>query len=325
MIPNDNKVLVTGGSGFIGTNLVEELARLGVVVRNFDRKAPPDSRYESVHVAGDVLDLKALRKTVGDFQPEYVVHLAARCDLKGRSVEEYPDNTQGVLNVISAIKESASLKRVIFASSRYVHANEVQPARDDEYSPFTAYGASKVEGEKIVRKSSMRVPWIIVRPTSIWGPWFDVPYKGFFRAVKRGLYIHPKSEQIFKSYGYVGNVVHQILAFLQAEENSVAGRVFYTADYDPIEVRDMAERIRIHFGAPPVRQSPLLLLKSLARTGDLFRRLGMYNPPLTSFRLGNLRVQMVYDLSETAKIAGPLPFDLEHGVERTVEWMRRND
>jgi GlcNAc-P-P-Und epimerase len=322
MTLNFSRVLVTGGSGFIGTNLIQELNGLGVVVRNFDYKQPVDPGHRNVHVTGNILDLDAIRRAADEFQPEVIVHLAARCDLKGRSIEDYPENIQGVVNVVEALKECTSLKRVIFTSSRYVHKNEVQPARDDEYSPFTAYGASKVEGEKIVRRSSIRAPWVIIRPTSIWGPWFDVPYKGFFQAVRRGLYIHPRSEKIFKSYGYVGNVVHQILAFLNAEISAVQSRVFYTADYAPTEVHDMAERIRRHFNAPPIRQSPLPLLQGLARAGDLLGRLGVRNPPLTSFRLGNLRFQMVYDLSETAKITGPLPFDLEKGVERTVEWMR---
>jgi nucleoside-diphosphate-sugar epimerase len=323
MIEQSSKVLVTGGSGFIGTNLIEELSRLGASVRNYDRKVPRKSGHANLHVSGDILDLAALRRVVSEFQPEFVVHLAARCDLEGRAVDDYLENTQGVLNVIEALNDCASLKRVIFASSRYVHANEIQPSRDDDYSPFTAYGASKAEGERLVRRSVIKASWLIVRPTSIWGPWFDVPYKSFFLAVQKGLYMHPRNEKIFKSYGYVGNLVHQTLAFLQADERSVHGRVFYTADYAPIEIMDLAERIRRHFDGPPIRQSPLLLLKALARTGDMLGALGMHNPPLTSFRLGNLRAQMIYDLSATARIAGPAPFDLENSVERTVEWLKR--
>jgi len=322
MTPGFSRVFVTGGSGFIGTNLVQELLRRRITTRSFDCKPPLDANHEFVHTPGDVLDRAAICRAISDFQPDFVVHLAARCDLRGQSIDEYPENTRGVLNVIEALKESTSLRRVIFASSRYVHVNEVQPVRDDEYSPFTAYGASKAEGERIVRQNLTRVPWVIVRPTSIWGPWFDVPYKGFFHAVRRGVYLHPKSERIFKSYGYVGNVVHQLLTFLQAEERAVQGRVFYTADYIPIEMRDMAERIRRQFDAPPIRQTPLFMLKGLARAGDLLRRFGVYNPPLSSFRLKNLRTQMVYDLSATAEIVGPSPFGLDAGIAKTVEWMK---
>src|SRR5947209_4349655 len=320
-----NRVFVSGGSGFIGTNLIERMRADRVEVLNYDWKPALYHPAEDLRVHGDILDRAKLLQTMKDFNPDVVVHLAARCDIAGKTLDEYRANTVGVKNVIASVKAVPSVSRVIFASSRYVHRNESQPARDDDYSPFTMYGASKVEGEKIVRASGLEVPWVIVRPTSIWGPWFDVPYKGFFRAVQKGLYIHPKGEKIYKSYGYVGNVVHQLLKIQTSPIHCIHGRVLYLADYDPIEVGTMAESIRTQFRAPPVRQAPLALMRSIAKVGDACRALGWYNPPLTSFRLNNLRVQMVYNISPTSGVAGPLPFSAEQGIERTVEWMKRSN
>ena len=318
------RIFVTGGSGFIGTNLVQSLIEDGCEVLNFDHKLPLDSRHRKYHQAGEILDPQALQSAIEAFQPAWVVHLAARCDLGGSSLSDYTCNMSGVQNLISAVQSTGSVMRVVFASSRYVHPTATQPQRDDEYAPFTHYGASKAESEKIVRSSGLEIPWVIIRPTSIWGPWFGVPYKGFFDALRKGVYVHPRGERLYKTYGYVGNVVYQIKQFLSAPSEVVHGRTFYVADYQPLEIREMAEVIREAFGAPPVRDVPLSVLRMMATAGDGFRKLGWKNPPLTSFRLNNLRTQMVYDMSATQEIAGRCPYTMKEGVQATVDWIEQN-
>ena len=317
------RVFVTGGSGFIGTNLVQSLVDSGLEVLNFDQKPPLNRNHRKHHREGEILNAEALKFATQSFQPELVVHLAARCDLDGTSLADYDANTTGVRNMISAIGDLESVKRIVFASSRYVHSTAMQPPRDDEYTPFTYYGASKAESEKIVRSSNLKIPWVIIRPTSIWGPWFGVPYRGFFDALRRGLYVHPRGERLHKTYGYVGNVVHQIRQFLSVSAELVHGRVFYVADYQPLEIREMAESIREAFGAPAVREVPMVVLHMLATAGDWGQKLGWKNPPITSFRLSNLCTQMVYDMSPTQEIVGPCPYSMEEGVRTTVDWIKQ--
>jgi len=210
----------------------------------------------------------------------------------------------------------------MFASSRYVHRNWPAPKDPDEYSPFTSYGESKVRGEVIVKESGLTTCWSIVRPTSIWGPWFRIPYRNFFDAVRKGLYVHPDGVKILKSYGFVLNSVHQIRAIVLGAPEAVGGRVFYLADYDPLDVFEWANAISRSFGAPKVRSVPLWVLRALAKAGDLGKACGMYNPPLSSFRLENLLTQMVYDTSETEKVVGHLPYCMSEGVQITTDWMR---
>lgn len=294
----------------------------GIEAVNYDWVAPRDPSMAKLHILGDILDRDSLSGAVKKFKPDVVIHLAARCDLNGATIDDYEANTIGVKNVIKTIQGTPSVARAIFASSRYVHRNEEQPLKEDDYSPFTMYGASKAEGEKIVRASDLEMPWVIVRPTSIWGPWFDIPYRSFFDAVRKGWYVHPRGEELYKSFGYVGNVVHQLCAMGVAAEHLLARKTFYVADYEPVEVRSMAERIRVEFSAPAVREVPLQVMRGIARIGDVCQAAGWKNPPLTSFRLSNLRSQMVYDLSATKGVVGGLPYSVEEGIERTVGWMR---
>jgi len=227
-----------------------------------------------------------------------------------------------VANVIEAVRSMPSLERVIFASSRMVCRIDHPPAAADEYSPPNAYGESKMVGELLVRAARVGRPWTIVRPTSIWGPWFDVPYKTFFLSVARGRYVIVRDRTVDKSFGFVGNFVHQIERILSAPAEDVAGRTLYLGDYPPVNVGEMAERIREAVGGPPIRTVPMAALRPAAKAGDLAKRLGWREPPLSTFRLDNLVTPMVFDLSPVAAIAGTLPYSMEEGVRITVEWLR---
>jgi nucleoside-diphosphate-sugar epimerase len=315
------RVLVTGGSGFIGTNLIDSFLKDQWQVLNYDCDEPRDPRHHHLLLKGDIQDAAALTAAARDFRPDHVVHLAARVDLDGQTLTDYDANTTGVRNMIDAIRSSGTVRRAIFASSRYVHRTEYFPQNDHDYSPFTRYGESKVETEKIVRASGLQIPWVLIRPTSIWGPWFRIPYRTFFDTVRRGLYLHPKGKRIAKSYGYVGNVVHQIRQFLAVDSEKVNGRTFYVSDDHNMDVLEFAQTIQRAFNAPPVRQVPLVVLQALGKSGDLLKKLGMSNPPLTSFRLNNLLTPMNYDLSPTRDVAGPSPWSLDQGVRATVDWM----
>ena len=64
------------------------------------------------------------------------------------------------------------------------------------------------------------------------------------------------------------------------------------------------------------------MLEPAAKAGDLLKRLGWRNPPLTSFRLDNLVTEMVFDLTPIREIAGDLPYSMTEGIDLTVEWLR---
>ena len=318
------RVLITGGSGFIGTNLVEHFSRMDADVMNVDIVPPRNPEHGNRWLRLDIRDGAALTQAISKFAPHYVFHFAARADLVGKSAEYYDANTQGVANVVEAAAATPGVRRVIFASSLMVCRLGYRPADEQDYAPNTVYGESKVVGERIVRdRAADRFPWIIVRPTSIWGPWFDVPYRSFFDAVRQGWYLHPRNVAVSRSYGFVLNSVYQLERLMRAEERAVRGRVFYVGDYEPIELGAWAEEIQKAFGAPQVRRVPLALLQAAARVGDILRLGGMRDPPLTSFRLRNLTTEAVYDMTELHRVCGDTPYRPDQGVKITVDWMRQ--
>jgi nucleoside-diphosphate-sugar epimerase len=320
------RILVTGGSGFIGTNFVEFCLKRGDEVLNLDIKEPRNPALVNTAKKVDILDAKQLKEAVRSFHPEYIFHLAARTDLDGKSVDDYKANTIGVKNLVEAAACVASIKRVVFASSMYVCRLGYIPRHDSDYCPNTYYGESKVLGERIIREhAGDSLVWVIVRPTSIWGPWFDVPYKAFFATVKNGLYFHPRGHQVKRSYGFVLNVVSQLAGLIspRVEAHQVHAKMFYLADYQPVDVRQWADTIAVAFGKGKTHEAPLFLMRMIAAGGDLLKRLGVRNPPLTSFRLNNLLTSAVFDMNPMRSLCGESPYTLEAGVRITAEWMRR--
>lgn len=318
------RIIITGGSGFIGSNLIDHFVGRRDEVINFDISSPRNTAHNAYWRSGDLLDGEGLRSLVRDFAPEVIFHMAARTDLEGRSVGDYAANTVGVKNLISAVEGLSSLRRIVFASSRLVCRIGYEPKDDFDYCPTTPYGESKVIGEKLVRNafSCLPCPALIVRPTSIWGPWFDVPYKTFFLSIARGRYVHPGSARILKSFGFVGNTIHELVRLMDAPADAVAGKTLYLADYPPIDVAVMANSIQHALGGAPIKTAPIGILRSAAWAGDFLKMLGWKNPPLTSFRLDNLLTPMVHDLEPLRAVVGGLPYSMDDGVRITVEWLR---
>jgi nucleoside-diphosphate-sugar epimerase len=321
-----SRVVVTGGSGFIGSNLVEHLVARGYEVLNLDQRHPRNPAASGQFVSLDILDRPAFVGTVRNFDPHYMFHLAARTDLEGKCDTDYAANIEGVSNAVGAGLAARSLRRMVFASSMYVCRLGHVPQRDDEYCPHTAYGQSKRLGEQIVRREAGdKFCWALVRPTSIWGPWFAIPYISFFHAVRRGLYVHPKGASIRRSYGFVLNTVWQLRQVMECgDSNKVQRKTFYLADYEPVDPLGWAQMIAECFGSRRVREVPLGVLRLGAKIGDVLKLAGMTNPLLFSSRLNNLLTNAVFDLSPIREISGAQLYTLAEGVAITVEWMRRH-
>lgn len=317
------KVLVTGGSGFIGCNLVEYLLKNNYEVKNLDVMTPRNVNLTDYWVDCDILDLQKLKLIIKEYSPDYLVHLAARTDLRGASLKDYLVNTEGTENVIVCLKEIKNLTKVLFASSRLVCKIGHSPHSEDEYSATTAYGKSKIVGEKIVREKcrNAEYDWIIFRPTSIWGPWFEEPYRDFFDALSRGAYIHPWRQKISKSFGYVGNSVFLLERMLFAD-NSLGKRTIYLTDYENLDVLDWANTIRSKQGLSRVKQVPFMLLMLVAKIGTVLEKFGLRRMPLTVFRLNNLVTNMHFDTTPLREFSKELPFTSDQGVERTLNWYR---
>lgn len=318
------RVFVTGGSGFIGTNLIALLRDSGYEVRNADTKPPRDPAQKEFHQPVDVLDATALKNALAEFSPSHVVHMAARTDLDGKTPEDYRVNIDGTRNLIQALSATPSVTRTIFTSTKLVCRPNHFPRNDRDVCPHTPYGRSKVEMETLIRSSEIASSWCIVRPSSIWGPWYSVPYHRFVMAVARGRYVHPGRCNPPRSFGYVENYAFQTLKLMEAPAEAIQGKVFYLSDYDEFTIRAWADAIAAATTGKRIRTIPSWMMKLTALVGDVCKLVGWTSVPMSSFRLLNMWSDTTHiPLENTKAITGPLPYTMRDGVQRTVNWLRR--
>lgn len=312
------KVLITGGSGFIGTNLTQALMREKFEVLNIDVSPPPVAEHLPYWEKADILKYKLLEEAALKFLPDVIIHLAAVTDLDGKELSYYRTNIEGTKNIIDIAAKLPSLKKVIFTSSMYVCQPGYIPSGYDDYKPHTFYGESKVKGELLVKAiKDANYSHIIIRPTSIWGPWFKIPYIDFFNIVYRGRYFD-FGRTCTKTYGYVGNTVFQIMQLMK--KGGTDGRTFYIGDRVPVPISEWANEISLAMGKGKIRSIPYGLIKSLAVTGDLLTSVGV-KFPMTSFRLSNMTTNNILPLDDLYEITGEGPFTREMGIRKTLEWL----
>ena len=316
------KILITGGSGFIGTNLIEKLnQREEYTLLSIDIAEPKLEKHRSIWHQVDIRDKKELAKEIESFSPDYVIHLAARTDLNGKTLQDYDANIQGVSNLLDTLELAPNLKQAVFASSMYVCEPGYMPKDFEDYAPHTLYGESKVETERRIKERNPKYTWSIIRPTSIWGPWFGEPYNKFFHIVLSHMYFHMGKRACRKTYGYVDNAIYQIMSIFDANAEKVNRKVFYIGDYEPYDITEWANEIAKEAGIW-IPRIPYWCFKCAGWFGDLLKKFGIAFP-MTSFRLHNMTTDNVHNLEPIKAVAPNLPVSRIDGTKRTLEWINK--
>lgn len=326
------RIIITGGSGFIGTNLIEKLRKEGnYELMSIDIAAPKIDNHKDIWKQVDLRKADEVIEAVTAFMPDYVIALGARTDLNGKTLESYDANIGGVKNVLAALDKVPNLKRLIYASSMYVCEPGYMPKDFEDYAPHTLYGESKVETEKIIKEwfngdssahliAGSKYCWTIIRPTSIWGPWFGEPYDKFFRIVMNRMYFHMGERACKKTYGYIDNALYQILSILDAPEEKVNRKVFYIGDYEGYDITEWSNEIAKECGFKILR-IPYFCFVLAGWFGDFLKLFGIHFP-MTSFRLHNMTTDNVHNVTPIRELAPNLPVSRLEGTKRTLEWIR---
>ena len=314
------KILVTGGSGFIGRQLMAQLASSDLEAINVDTAAPSAELARTWRNVS-ILDREALRALFRDYRPTHVVHLAANSSVYGKSLDDYRANTEGTRFLLEACAETASLERVMVTSTQHVRRPGSGPARDDtDYLPYKYYGQSKVIAEQLTRRAALKFTWTIVRPTAVWGPHHVLLADGLWKFMARGLYFHPKPDPVVRSYGYVKNVAWQLGRLLSAPSDAVHGRVIYVADGNTRQ-EDWVDAFARALTGRNSRKVPLSFIRLLSAFGDTAKRVGA-RFPMYEERLQNLTANNPVPIEPTLDLLGAPPHSFESGIKETVGWLR---
>jgi nucleoside-diphosphate-sugar epimerase len=318
----DRTWLITGGSGFIGTNLIDSLVKNGERVRNVDAARPQIDHHVPLWNQLDINDKASLERLISDSSPDIIVHLAAKANLGDPLDDLMRVNVDGTKNVLDCALK-ANVGRLILTSTQYVNGPS-KPYHDDLiHHTVGDYSKSKAEMEKLVRRPDYeRLDWVVIRPTNIWGPYHPRFPTQLWKYMKSGLYLHPMGPPVVRSYGYVGNIIKQIQILANAPSARVSHRVFYVSD-PPIDSAVILDAMSLSLRGEPVRRVPRWILRAMAYAGDIAGLAGV-RAPMSSDRYERMTTEHSSREEEIWKEYGYSQTSLDEGIRDTTAWLRRS-
>lgn len=247
----NKKIIVTGGRGFIGSNLVQKLVTLGAHVCVVDIKPiPTEPTLDVEHVVVDIRDAQALTEAFRGY--DAVVHLAARASVQESLVnpeETTAVNIGGTLNVLQAAKESGAA-RVVFASSCSIYGNqETFPYTENMLpEPKSPYALHKLTGEHLMRlwNEIHGIETLSFRFFNVYGPLMD-PTGPYGSLIGRFLMLNKQGKTLTiagdgtntRDYVHVDDITDAIV--LALEKESLDGRVINLGNGIETSVNDIAD------------------------------------------------------------------------------------
>lgn len=237
---------VIGGSGFVGSAVMRQLAAGGENARNVDNIAPGSDAPGS-YVSADITRPETLESALAD--TEALLFLAAEWRDNVRPLSRYTDiNVTGVANVIAACR-AAGIRKMVFVSSCSVYGPT--PGEVDENfagKPMNPYGESKAEGEKLLldwAANDPEVTLIMVRPTVIFGPGNRGNVWNLANQIINGPFLMIGDGENRKSMAYVENVAAFLL---HARKLSPGTHIFNYADKPDMTMNELVAVVRNEAG-----------------------------------------------------------------------------
>lgn len=309
-----SKYIVTGGAGFIGSNIVKELVKRGETVKVIDnlstgyKKNLADVKDQIEFVEGDIKDLDFLQKEFAGF--DYVLHQAALCSVP-RSINDpiasNANNIDGTLNVLVAARDN-KIKRVVYASSSSVYGDQELDYKVETLpiKPLSPYALNKYAAERYTQLfyEIYGLETVCLRYFNVFGPNQDpdsaysavIPL--FIKAILKG-----ESPVIFgdgsqaRDFTYVENNVEANI--LAATSSQGAGEVCNIACGSSISLNELVDMINKNLGT------------------DI-------KPVYRENRQGDIKISKA-NVDKAKNILGYEPkVNFEEGLKKTIEWYKNN-
>ncbi len=318
--------LVTGGGGFLGRYIVEQLLARGDRVRSFSRAQYPELAAMGVEQrAGDLQDLESVRSACAGV--DVVFHVAALAGVWGPWRRYYGPNTVGTEHVIAGCR-SAGVRRLVFTSSPSVVFDGRPHEGADESLPYAPrylchYPHTKALAEQaVLRANDESLSTAVLRPHLIWGPRDPHLIPRIIERARSGRLRRVGDGMNRISVSYVENVAHAHLQTADAlgPDSPIAGRSYFINEPEPVRLWEFIGEVLARAGAPAISKS--ISARQAYRVGSALE--GIYRvlrlpgePPMTRFVARQLSQAHWYRIDAAERDFGYRPqVSIEEGLNR---------
>ena len=325
------KAYVTGGTGFIGSHLVERLVNQGYHVTCLIRKtsnlrwldhllATKSTQVELV--IGDLHDSNVLVEHVRDV--DLVFHLAGLTKAPDATTYDRV-NVEGTKHLIKACLGAQTIDRFVYCSSLAAvgPSTDTTPNTEDVTpQPLTDYGSSKLKGELIAHEYADQLPMTIIRPPAVYGQ-RDVDIFLFFQMINRGVIPILGDADKLLSLVHVKDLVTGI--YTAAVSERAIGETYFLTDGDIHTWRDIERVIADALEKRPIKvKVPFFLLDFISIVTEVAAKVTRQTPTLNRQKVQDLKQRFwICDSTKAQKELGYRPiYSLQKGIQETADWYR---
>ena len=325
------KILITGASGFIGSFIVEEALKQGFETWAAVRKSSSKEYLQDERIHFIELNLSSKAQLIEQLRPhqfDYVVHAAGVTKCLNKA-DFRRINTEGTKNLVDALLDlQMPLKRFVFLSSLSVFGaikerlpyNEIR--EDDTPQPNTEYGRSKLEAERYIDSIGSRIPYIILRPTGVYGP-KEKDYFMMAKSIKQHIDFAVGYQRQDITFVYVTDVVQAVFLALEKGET---GRKYFLSDGQVYQSTTFSDLIHEELGRPWWLRitAPVWVLRIVTFFGEYIGHItgkvtALNNDKYNILRQRNWRC----DIEPARRELGFEPkVQLKEGVKTTIQWYK---
>jgi nucleoside-diphosphate-sugar epimerase len=326
------RVLVTGGGGFLGYSIVRRLASRGDHVRSLARNLYPALEALGVEqIQGDINEPPAVDKACRGM--DVVFHVAAKPPPWGKYTDYYQTNVVGTRNVIDACIHQ-QVSRLIYTSTPSVIFNGDNLEGVDESFPYPSkykayYPATKAEAEKsVVKAADQGLKTIIIRPHEIWGPGDPHFVPGLLARAKKLKQIGDGQNLIDTTYIDNAADAHILAAEKLRDNPRLSGNIYFISQGEPMPAWDMINAVLKAAGHGPVRgkvpfRIAWLMGAALEFFYKTFRIAG--EPQMTRFLAEGAATSHWFNIDAAKRDLGYQPqVSTAKGLRRLEEWLKNN-
>ncbi|MEJ2658395.1 MAG: NAD-dependent epimerase/dehydratase family protein [Desulfobacterales bacterium] len=324
-----NKVLVTGGGGFLGGAIVKRLKERGERVFSFSRRFYPDLAAMGVEqIQGNISDAIAVEQACREI--DLVFHVAAKPGVWGDYVRYYQTNVIGTRNVIAACKQHNVARLVYTSSPSVVFDGTDMEGLDESVSYPEKYHAhypktKAIAEQSVIAAAEEGMRTIILRPHLIWGPQDNHLVPRIIERANRLVRVGGGKNLVDTIY--IDNAADaHILAADKLERNPhLSGKIYFISQDDPIPLWDMVNNILGAAGLGPVQRSisrntAWMIGAALEFVYRTFKVRG--EPQMTRFLADELSKAHWFDISAAKIDLGYKPkISIEDGLSRLEKWL----
>jgi len=326
------KILVTGGTGFVGRHLVWHLARQGHQVIFTGRQsqsaaevlAQVPEKAEAYWLGLHHGQLGAAEELISHTRDvEAVVHCAALSSPWGKAEDFYKANVASTQEVLS-VCDQWQIPRLVHISTPSIYFDfcDRENVREDHPlpKPVNNYAQTKLEAEQWVKNSQIPER-VILRPRAIFGPWDNTLMPRLLRVMAQGPLPLMRGGQARLDLTYIDNLIHAIdLSLTRPLLGPVC--IYNLSNGEPLALKELLAQVAEAFKLPlRTRSLPWPLVSNLARLLEWIAHIKGQEPLVTRYSAGVLAFSQTLDISAIEKELGySTQVSLEEGIRRHAQW-----